>query len=68
MRYTLGTVTKYLGTGFSIVMAVHPYAMGPVLKMWLENEVRLANLRAMGNSCVWVIWGADTKNQLFPSV
>jgi hypothetical protein len=37
--------------------------MGPVLKMWLENEVRLTNLRAMGKQL-----SLGIKNQLFPSV
>jgi hypothetical protein len=49
--------------------------MGTVLKMWLENEFRLTNLRAMGkqlflgNACKYnVNRGADIKNKLFSSV
>jgi hypothetical protein len=34
--------------------------------MWLENEVRLTNLLAMGNSCFWVIWGCWYQKLTFP--
>jgi hypothetical protein len=31
----------------------HIQAMGQVLKMWLEDEVCLTNLRAMGKQLFW---------------